>query len=164
MKYIVGAAGRCVPFHPRAWSQAIYDFVRPEQVAPLLRTPRLAMVRAEQVAMYMRAFFAAQILTPFPDPDGCDLWRDPEQLLLDGGRGDCDDLTLFAFSLSLVDGYIEAEMVIGEVLTPEGWQGHAWLEGRDCDGGFLIEATTAAVIRGIRPAHYVVRYVFNVAA
>ena len=44
---------------------------------------------------------------------------------------------------------------VGDVVTEDGsLAGHAWCEGHDEHGWFLLESTNGTVIRGARPEDY----------
>jgi hypothetical protein len=78
-----------------------------------------------------------------------DRWQSPSATLVRRG-GDCEDLTILAASLIRWDCGSDAYFVFG---THNG-QGHAWLEGYDRLGWFLIESTSGLLHRH-RPAAYV---------
>jgi transglutaminase-like putative cysteine protease len=159
---------RCYIMRPTRLNQcrAARDLVRPEEVAhlivdlvvvpphPWLQPQRLA--RADFVALWLREQFAKRTLRYIPDPTGpnCDYWCPPSTTFARGG-GDCDDLAILACSMMRVTS--AAWLVVGT------WNGvgHVWVEGVDELGSFMIEATSGAVYRGIRPPGYKVELLAN---
>lgn len=133
------------------------DLVRPWEIADWwtpVRNPFVLALHPEarQVGNTIQMAVRDGTLTYFRDPPGpMDVWFSPGATV-DRGGGDCDDFSLLAASM-LVPMGIEPIMVIGWV----NGRAHAWVEGRDSHGGFLIEATNGTVYRK-RPKNYVVSH------
>lgn len=85
------------------------------------------------------------------DPEG-DTWCPPTQTY-STGMGDCEDLSMLVVSV-LLAGYVDASLIVGMVDDPQGTFGHAWVEGVDGLGWFLIESTNGKLYRDQRPAIY----------
>ncbi len=81
-----------------------------------------------------------------------DTWCPPTQTY-STRMGDCEDLSMLVVSV-LLAGYVDASLIIGTVADPQGTFGHAWVEGVDSQGWFLIEATNGKLYRDQRPAIY----------
>ena len=130
--------------------------VRPEEVAHLVVPVPLPLVAVEtqaiRVAAWMRSRFDDGTLDYIPDPPDCDRWCPPGVTLAQGG-GDCDDLAILAVSL-LAAGGIDADFVVGHYCSRFMCFGHAWVEGHDEQGWFLLEPTTGWLSRDARPAGY----------
>ena len=134
---------------------AVQHLVRPWEVEHLITrsAPPPAWVVthrkpfAEQVAEWLKNQFAGDQLSYQSDPSAFDVWYAPGTTLR-RRAGDCEDFTLLAVSLLLAGG-IPAWVAVGTV--PGG--GHAWVEGKDEQGGFLIEATSGDLFR-YRPNNY----------
>lgn len=113
------------------------------------------------MAAWFRQQYRTGALSYIKDPPIGDYWRSPTMTLRDGG-GDCDDTAVLGCSMLLVTAESWATIVIGTVglWFPEG---HAWVEGIDEGGPFLLETTSGELIRAIkRPAKYKAhRYVNN---
>jgi len=87
------------------------------------------------------------------DPPGCDRWCSPHTTLYDHeGKGDCDDLTILGASILLATG-VDAAVAVGHLCGPVLCGGHAWVEGVDEHGPFLLESTNGQLHRD-RPARY----------
>jgi transglutaminase-like putative cysteine protease len=109
------------------------------------------------VARYLKRAFALGELSYIPDPAGCDLWYPPAVTLWRGG-GDCDDLSSLSLSLLRAMGLRSADLVVGTHCDGRVCDGHAWVEGRDRFGHFLLEATNGTLLRGGRPWVYHAQY------
>lgn len=139
---------------------AIAELVRPWEVADLVQeVPRWLLPRghalAADVARWLGSQLSAGTLRYIPDPVrpyGYDHWCSSAATLERGG-GDCDDMAILGASLLLAGG-VDAWVVVGSLR--QGWQvgGHAWIEGVDERGGFLIEATSGCLLRHVRPPQY----------
>ena len=155
-------AGSCIRMRPTAANQcyAISELVRPWEVASLIQmVPEWLLPEghtlAASVAAWLRSRFGTRRLRYIPDPPrpiGYDYWCSPSATLERGG-GDCDDLAILAASLLLAGG-VDARVVVGTVRQGRRIAGHAWVEGVDEHGGFLIEATSGRLIWHLRPAEY----------
>jgi transglutaminase-like putative cysteine protease len=131
---------------------AVQELMRPDEVQPILRVPTYyeAMTPfASRLADWLRGHLSTGMLRYLADGSGRDVWQSPSETLRRGG-GDCEDLALLALSF-LENQKIPAVLVTG---TYNGF-GHAWVEGQDADGGFMIEATSGGFLRGNRPWGYV---------
>lgn len=152
--------GRCLQFRPGIISQsrAIRALVAPEEMADLLvvcdagRLP-LGYSFAHAVARWLAHHLASGALTYIPDPEGeLDVWCSPWATRARGG-GDCDDLAILVASFLLAGG-IDAHVVVGSLVHGGSRVGHAWVEGVDRFGAFMIEATSGDLAR-TRPRTYV---------
>jgi transglutaminase-like putative cysteine protease len=136
---------------------AVQQLVRPWEVEHLLnRNPSPWVVMnlppfAEQVAQWLRGEYAARRFAYQSDPSGFDVWYSPATTLR-RRQGDCEDWTLVVVSMLLAGG-VSSAVCVGSV--PGG--GHAWVEGVDASGHFLIEATSGEFMR-YRPAQYNLEY------
>jgi transglutaminase-like putative cysteine protease len=110
---------------------------------------------AQSVATFLRRELEHGSLRYIPDPEGCDLWGPPTATLMRGG-GDCDDLAALAVSL-LHAMNISSDMVVGIFCNDRTCAGHAWAEGHDRQGYFVIEATSGRLFR-YRPKGYNAQY------
>ncbi|WP_395835572.1 transglutaminase-like domain-containing protein [Archangium violaceum] len=145
-----------VPFNYASHHNAVQKLVRPWEVQHLInRAPPppawLGVYQppfAERVAQWLREQFDSRLLSYQSDPSGFDVWSSPA-LTLRRRTGDCEDLTLLVVSIFLAGG-ASARVAIGSL--PGG--GHAWVEGADAHGGFLLEATSGELHRYQRPADY----------
>lgn len=143
---------------------AIRQYVRPEDVAHLIQTvPAYALprgfTRAGNIAEFLRACLACGSLRYIPDPKSCDRWGRPHETLRRGG-GDCDDLAIFAASMCRAMG-VSMAVVVGTHCSGRACDGHAWVEGEDEAGAFLIEATSGRLYRHVRPAEYNRQYLLT---
>ncbi len=134
------------------------SLVSTEEVAalrrPLQATGSLyGLTPAETVASALTEWMHLKWLSYIKEPKGADNWLPPATTLRRGG-GDCEDLSILGLSLLYALGLDSAYLCVGQLLTPHGWGGHAWIEGVDARGGFLIEATTGGIRRGLRPGTY----------
>ncbi len=134
--------------------------MRPEQVNDIARllAPRVVFGHpaGDVVANYIRTELATRRLRYIADPAGCDLWGPPAATRMRGG-GDCDDLSAFALSV-LNEMGTPASMLVGFLCRNRRCEGHAWVEGVDRLGFFLLEATSGALHRHGRPSVYRAHY------
>jgi len=143
-----------VPFDYASHYSAVQRLVRPWEVEHLIdrrATPALVAYRSpvpEQVAQWLSTQLASRQLSYQSDPSGFDCWYSPATTLR-RRAGDCEDLTLLTVSILLAAG-VSARVAIGTILGG----GHAWVEGADAHGGFLIEATSGDLYRQRRPVQY----------
>jgi hypothetical protein len=143
-----------VPFGYASHYTAVQRLVRPWEVEHLIdRSAPSGLVAysspiPEQVAQWLRSQFASGQLSYQSDPSGFDCWYSPATTLR-RRAGDCEDLTLLTVSILLAAG-VSARVAIGTTLGG----GHAWVEGADAHGGFLIEATSGDLHRWQRPTQY----------
>lgn len=151
----------CVAPSPANWCDAVARVVQPHQVANLARfIPRRPHNKgvglADAVAAVMRHWLDSKVLQYIADPKGCDLWGPPLATIMRGG-GDCDDLA--ALNVSLLH-YLQcdADMMIGFACKGGKCDGHAWVEGHDELGWFLLEATSGDLYRAERPGLYRPQY------
>ncbi len=108
---------------------------------------------AEGVAAWIRDQRDQGTLDYFRDPEHCDRWCSPACVLEQGG-GDCDDFALLAVSL-LQAGDLDADVMVGRHCTVHQCEGHAWVEGHDERGWFLLEAVHGLLFRTQRPDGYI---------
>lgn len=150
----------CVYPSPADWCDAIERVMRPEQVNDISRllAPQVHAGHAagDVVANYVRSELATKRLRYIADPAGCDLWGPPAATRMRGG-GDCDDLSAFALSVLNAMG-TPATMLVGFLCRDGRCEGHAWVEGGDRLGFFLLEATSGALHRYARPTRYRAHY------
>src|SRR5258707_2520946 len=147
---------RCVSVSHVDRCRAIQELVRPEEVAHLLRWyPRTRLpansTLSTRLAHWLRSRIHGGHLMYWPDPDYCDEWCSPA-VTLRRGYGDCDDFAILGASMLLAAG-ASCHIVTGYYCNGIECTGHAWIEGRDEGGPFLLEATSATVHRR-RPAQY----------
>ena len=157
VRYPQSSAYRCVSPAPIDRCTAIQELLRPEEIEHLiLRVPAgwapFIDPFASSAAVWLQNMFRQGRLSYIQDPVNCDLWCSPARTLLRRG-GDCDDLSILMASLMEAGG-IPAFVVTGTYFNGITHVGHAWVEGQDADGGFLLEATTGQLIRGFRPWTY----------
>lgn len=148
----------CVKSLPAARCDAIQRLLNPVEVAHLVDheaarwTWRLqGRTFTEAVADWLRARRADKSLSWRPDPVDCDRWCSPRETLANRG-GDCDDFAILAASLLLAGG-VDAKVVTGNHCQAQ-CGGHAWVEGYDERGWFLLEATNGVLHRRARPVEY----------
>lgn len=161
MLYDFAPSCLCVLPVPYAQQDAVQRLLRPHEVADLIgpppTAPRTLWNRNDtfpsRVADFMRSHLRAGSLRYIPDPVDCDRWCAPAETRRRGG-GDCDDLAIFVASLLHAGGDDTAHVVIGTVCSHAGCTGHAWVEGQDELGGYLLEATSGALHRTCRPHGY----------
>lgn len=109
---------------------------------------------AASVARWLEANFADGSLRYRADPKGPhDYWCSPAVTRL-FGRGDCDDLAILTAAF-LQAGGVHARVTTGLLVSHAERAGHAWVEGCDEHGAFLIEATSGKLVRTVRPSEYV---------
>lgn len=143
--------------NPEARCRAVAALVRPDEVAHLVdRVPAHYLPSRHafgtEVARWLRERLAAQDLMYCPDPACCDIWYSP-RATLERGCGDCEDLGILSAALLLAGGAV-CDVVLGELRTDRARMGHAWVEGTDESGWFLLEATSSQIWRGNRPSIY----------
>lgn len=144
--------GRCVTWTLADQCTAVRQYVRSGDVSPWVRvqqgesgSSRIAVgsgssrTAVGSVARYMRNALTSGRLRYIKDPEGCDLWMPPWETFGRGG-GDCDDLAIITARLCDMCG-LRWMIVVGTVYPHSSKDGHAWVEGEDDDGFFLIEAT-----------------------
>lgn len=129
---------------------AVRQLIRPAQVAHINIAPgnRIAaayVTPAQQVAAWLQARLQSGALRYVAEPPTSDFWQTP-RLTLRLGTGDCEDFSVLVAALLRHHG-LEAGVVTGFLWTRQGWIGHAWVEGTDRCGAFLIEATSGALQR-----------------
>jgi len=132
------------------WCTTAQAFIRPRDVGFMVSY----VVQTSAPPKYDFVANVAQWISFFkyqPDPLG-DVWCPPLQTY-SRGMGDCEDLSLLTTSV-LVAGGVDTSLTVGTVQDPRGDFGHAWVEGTDALGWFLIEATNGKLYRGQRPAIY----------
>jgi Transglutaminase-like superfamily len=136
---------------------AIRQFVRPEDVAHLIRRRQRTPLdwnhsRAGSLSNWFQNQFALGKLRYISDPPDCDRWGRPSHTLERGG-GDCDDLAILAASFCRAMN-VPMALVVGRVCNRRTCEGHAWVEGQDEHGWFLLEATNGSITRGLLPNDY----------
>lgn len=150
----------CVGPDPEERCRAIQHLLRPQEVAHLVKWshshPRTRAASAAQVARWLRQRFACGLLRHFHDPPTCDRWCSPAQTLRQGG-GDCDDLSILAAAI-LAQMQTPAVVVTGLLSCRNRLVGHAWVEGNDEGGWYLLEATTGKLFRRARPPTYLAQH------
>ena len=141
--------GTCIRMLPTVENQcsAILELTRPYEVADRIkRLPRYLLPKNYTVAGELAAFFRRGDLKYKHDPnDDYDYWYSPRATLIRQG-GDCEDFSIFALSILEATG-IPSYMVTGT------WNGggHAWVEGKDERGWFMLETTEGKLYRN--PEH-----------
>ena len=140
---------RCIQMTPNGWRRALSILIRPYEVANLLRIVPISRLSKNFSFVKNVANWVNKNLEYIPDPDRCELPLSPAETINRGG-GDCEDLAGVAVSL-LIAGNIPCRIVLGLY----SGIGHAWVEGRDNRGWFLLEATTGQLYRRRRPRNYV---------
>jgi hypothetical protein len=151
-----GGMGECVWVRPRiaSFRRAIERTVRPGEMLGLANQLDEIWECAPLAFANILGWWLVQArksgrLVYIPDPDApVDFWCSPRSTWKRGG-GDCDDLAVFAAS-TLLAASRAATVVVGELFGV----GHAWCEGYDDAGWFLLEATSGDVFRGSRPLGY----------
>lgn len=142
---------------------AVQQLVRPWEVEHLINRNPLPWVVAYlpplsvRVVQWLRGEYDAGRFAYQSDPSGFDVWSSPATTLR-RRQGDCEDWTLVVVSMLLAVG-VPAGVAVGSV----SGGGHAWVEGVDEHGGFLIEATSGDLLR-YRPAQYHLSYVIKPSA
>jgi len=106
---------------------------------------------AEKVADWHASRFVRRE-TQYISDGPWDAWQSPAATLARRG-GDCEDHTILVLSMLAHDPSVAAQFIVGELWTGRTWGGHAWVEGQDASGGFLIEATNGKLLR-VRPEGY----------
>lgn len=133
--------------------QALQLLIRPEEVAILFSNARArSEPRGDEVAHFIQGCLRDGRLRYIKDPLFRDIWSAPSRTLQRKG-GDCEDLSILATSIFERAG-TRAQVGLGRLHTSSGWGGHAWVEGADENGPFLLEATSGELHRAWRPDDY----------
>lgn len=140
----------CAPSNIHGWMRGARVLLRPEEVShlfPMVLTNLGRLAAGDAVAVAMQVLLGGYLRYE-RDPQSCDTWRSPRRTLM-LTYGDCEDLAGVVGSLLIGIG-IEATLVVG------WWhgEGHAWIEGHDAQGWFLIEGTSGKIHRWYRPTDY----------
>lgn len=140
-----------VSANPNDRNQAALQLIQPREVQDLVKVvPNGQLQRGHSsgagVTNNLRSLFNQKTLQYIPDPVR-DIWRSPRATRLNRG-GDCEDLAILAVSM-LRFSTNQCAMAIGALWSPptRSWVGHAWAEGIDEHGRFMIEATSPAIHR-----------------
>jgi transglutaminase-like putative cysteine protease len=149
--------GRCVTSTLADRCIAIRSYVRSSDLTGRAQTgpAEPGVTPAGSVARWMRGMFASGRLRYIKDPEGwCDLWRSVWETFENGG-GDCDDLAIVTAAVCDMIR-VPWTIVVGTVDPHSPNHGHAWVEGTDGAGWFLIEPTarTDNLCRHSRPVLY----------
>lgn len=136
---------------------AIRQFVRPEDVLHLLRPRQQTPLdrnysRAGALSNWFQNQFRIGKFRYIADPPDCDQWGRPSHTLQRGG-GDCDDLAILGATLCRAMN-VPMAVVVGRLCNRRGCEGHAWIEGTDEHGWFLLEATNGSLSRNALPNEY----------
>lgn len=137
-----------------SFRRAIALAVRPHEARPIARdllaiAGRTGCPFGDLLAGWFRAQFEFGTLRYIADPEGpLDFWSSPKTTLERGG-GDCDDMAVLGASILRAAGLV-GRVVVGTL----GGAGHAWTEGCDDQGPFLLEATNGDLCRWQRPIGY----------
>lgn len=136
---------------------AIRQFVQPDDVAHLIRWRRQTpfdwnQSRAGSISNWFQNQFSAGKLRYIADPIDCDQWGRPALTLARGG-GDCDDLAILAASFCRAMD-VPMAVIVGRLCNRGRCEGHAWVEGEDEHGWFLLEATNGTITRNTLPNDY----------
>lgn len=129
---------------------AVQRLVRPNEVQDLISRPSQPSLHLafstfpERTAAWLEGQLRCQALRYLPDPPTRDIWQSPGFTRRRHG-GDCEDLALLVVSL-LTHENIPSYLVTGTI----NHVGHAWVEGTDERGWFMIEATAGTFSRGYR--------------
>jgi transglutaminase-like putative cysteine protease len=138
---------------------AVQQLVRPWEVqhliirrAPTITERILKTTFAEKTAQWLTGKLTSGEFSYIADPNGfLDYWCAPAFTLRRNG-GDCEDFTLLTVSM-LAAGGVSANVAIGTAWNGSFFGGHAWVEGMDSKGFFLIEGTSGQLYRN-RPPQY----------
>jgi hypothetical protein len=153
--------GRCVTSTLADRCTAIRNYVRAPDLTGRVRVvpSEPGLTPASSVARCMRDMFANGALRYIQDPpappgEPCDFWR-PVRETFENGGGDCLDLSVVTAAVCDLIG-LSWTIVVGSVHPHTPDKGHAWIEGTDNAGWFLIESTspTDNLIRYARPNLY----------
>jgi hypothetical protein len=141
----------------KKWFEAVQVLVRPHETTAIAAelggfSRRAAVPFAPLFSAWMQEQFARERLRYLFDPNGQDLWWSPSATMHRQG-GDCEDLSILACSV-LLAAMRPSTLVFGLLNTGTQWMGHAWVEGCDEQGGFLLESTTGQMFRRSRPDTY----------
>jgi len=150
---------KCFNFVPTAerQCQAIQTLIRPDEARALVPiNPRPFWVpvgynAATAVGGIIKSWLAQGVLRYIPDPPFLDRWCTPMETVRRRG-GDCDDFAILAASI-FTAAEINNDVVTGHYCGTNGCNGHAWVEGHDEHGWFLLEAVYGDVYRS-RPRSY----------
>lgn len=137
-----------IPAGVGSFQKAARELISPHEVPPHLTQEAHS---AESLGAWIKEARRSGALQFIPDPKGSlDRWCTPSATLARGG-GDCDDLAVLCVSVLRAAG-LRAWVVVGW----RGRESHAWVEGHDERGAFLLEATSGEVwgLKGARPAPY----------
>lgn len=140
------------------WDRRARELVRPFEVMNQMAAIEAFRGRpdgslAVAAAAWRRDQFARGKRRYVAECRGCDDWQTPAELQRNRGRGDCEDHTGETIS-QLCLGGLAPRFVLGHLdCSPEDSGTHAWVEGEDQYGFFLIEATNGHLYRG-RPDAY----------
>ncbi|MCS7050722.1 MAG: transglutaminase-like domain-containing protein [Thermomicrobium sp.] len=147
--------GLCIslPPTPRNQCLAIQHLIRPHEVEHIVHCiyqtyGHRSKSIADSIATWLKSTFRRGGLRYISDPLSFfprDLWCSPAKTLERRG-GDCDDLAILVVSLLQAAG-VPARVVLGDVLTGTAFEPHAWVEGADEYGRFLIEPTDGRIWR-----------------
>ena len=149
-----------VSVEPQARWRAARALVRPSEVRDLFHSvPNFLLPPdysvAGTVAQWLRGSFARGSLRYRPDPPGTDIWCSPAATRRAGG-GDCDDLAILGASMIAYAG-AAPQVAIGYHCDGRSCSGHAWVEGHDGQGWFLLEGTSGQLYRFFRPQGYALK-------
>lgn len=151
-RYIESQCSRCLQVSLVSADRclALRRLIRPQEVAGYVQSwsgTRPGWVgTANMGGRWLGRAFDERFLRYAPDLYGRDVWCSPAITVKRGG-GDCDDLAILAASLLIAAG-IDAGVAVGTICGVGGvCGGHAWVEGTDERGWFLLEATTGDVFR-----------------
>lgn len=137
------------------WETRARHLVRPAEVADLVRFAPPGVVLhgrtwAEEVTRWLYEELTSRRLR-YQAERRRDDWKHPARTRRDGG-GDCEDLAILTDSM-LWQGGLAPQLVLGHIRQNGACEGHAWVEGEDQRGFFLIEATSGSFFRD-RPSQY----------
>lgn len=161
MAELVSCCPRCYCAHgflPTEQCALIQTLVRPEEVRHFVRRAYAPATfrSADNVGSWLTSKRLSGEVIYIPDPPGWDRWCSPAETLRRGG-GDCDDLSILAKSLFDALGPLDTYVSVGRLCQNGRCEGHAWIEGNDEGGWFLLEATNGQVFRNVRPSFYTVQ-------
>ena len=153
---VIGTSGLYIPTDIRAWlsstnSEVILRTLQ-EIDLPSAREQGTFDLRAWRIWDYVAA--SVQYVTDKSSFGLDDFWLFPEETLV-LHKGDCEDSSFLLATLLLASGISEhcVRVALGQVSTPDGAYGHAWVVyqnelGRWC----LLESTLDAVPSQLTPA------------
>lgn len=137
-----------IPAGVGSFQRAARELVRPSEVPQEWRQEATSFARLGGFVAESRR---VGLLRFIPDPKGqLDRWCTPSATLARGG-GDCDDLAILCVSALRSSG-CRAWIIVGW----RGRESHAWVEGHDERGAWLLESTSGQVwmLEGKRPEPY----------